>query len=67
MLKFPKVPADIEPAPSKMNLREYARFSELCLSSNPAITPQNCIIRRTDEAQMKPFRMARDRRGHRDV
>ena len=57
MLKFPRVPPNIEPRPPKMSLREYARFSESCLRSNPSITPQNCMTRRTDEAAMKPFRL----------
>lgn len=57
MLKFPVVPPDIEPPLPKMRLREYAHFSECCLRSNPSITPQNCLTKRSDEATMQPFRM----------
>jgi hypothetical protein len=38
-----------------MTLIEYARFSEHCLRANPAVTPENCLIKRADEARMKPF------------
>jgi hypothetical protein len=57
MLKFPVPPsADKMPLP-KMSLLEYARFSERCLQSNPAVTAENCLVKRADEARMQPFRM----------
>jgi len=57
MLKFPAIFPDTEPPLPKMTLREYARFSESCLLSNPAITPENCLHKRIDEATMHPFRL----------
>jgi len=57
MLDFPKTPDRPEPPLPKMTLQEYAHFSEQCLRSNPAITPQNCLTKRNDEATMQPFRM----------
>ncbi len=57
MLKFPTVAQNIEPPLAKMSLLEYAQFSESCLRSNPAITPRNCMTKRTDEATMQPFRI----------
>jgi len=62
MLKFPSVPPNTEPPLPKMSLLEYAEFSESCLRSNPAITPDNCMIKRTDEATMQPFRLLARRR-----
>ncbi len=57
MLDFPIIPKGIEPPLPKMTLQEYAHFSERCLLSNPAITPQNCLTKRNDEATMQPFRL----------
>ncbi len=39
-----------------MSLRDYAHFSEVCLRSNPTLTPDNCLSKRLDEADVKaPF------------
>ncbi len=57
MPKFPAVFPSTEPPLPKMTLLEYAQFSESCLHSNPSITPQNCLTKRTDEATMQPFRL----------
>jgi hypothetical protein len=43
MIKFPKFSREPAPIVRKMELREYAHFSELCLRSNPKITPGNCL------------------------
>ena len=32
-------------------------FSESCLQANPAITSENCMVKRADEKTMTPFRM----------
>ncbi len=58
MLKFPDITPVKEPLLPKMSLREYAHFSERCLHSNKAITPQNCLTKRADEATMQPFRLS---------
>jgi hypothetical protein len=59
MTKFPTVPDGVGLKVSKMGLRDYARFSERCLRSNPAITPENCLVKRAAEKTMKtPFRLA---------
>ena len=60
MLKFPTVSAHPEPPLPKMSLLEYAEFSLECLKSNPTITPENCLHKRTDEATMQPFRLKTD-------
>ncbi len=65
MLKFPVLSSCHETLLPKMSLREYARFSERCLRSNRAITPQNCLEKRADEATMQPFRMRGTR--HRSI
>jgi hypothetical protein len=57
MLKFPVISSHTEPPLPKMSLLEYAEFSESCLRHNPAITPENCMTKRTDEATMQPFRL----------
>lgn len=56
MLKFPLVSQSTEPPLPKMSLREYCDFCEECLRSNSHITPENCMTKRTDEANMQPFR-----------
>jgi hypothetical protein len=43
MIKFPILSPEPDPIVRKMTLREYAHFSELCLRSNPKITPRNCM------------------------
>jgi hypothetical protein len=53
MTRFPTIPAGIRMKPPKMGLREYAQFSERCLMSNPAITPENCLVKRASEKTMK--------------
>jgi len=59
MIELPKVPPTPEPQVKKMTLREYAHFSERCLKSNPAITPQNCLYKRDRERLMvRPFSLA---------
>lgn len=56
MLRFPIVKPGLEPKMPKMGLRDYARYCELCLKSNPAITPQNCMVQRDDERLItRPF------------
>ena len=55
MLKLPVISLIDEPDLPKMTLRAYAHFSEQCLRSNGAISPQNCMEKRTDEATMMPF------------
>jgi hypothetical protein len=57
MLKFPTIKKVQGPRLSPMSLREYAEYCEACLRSNPAITPENCMTKRTDEATMPPFRL----------
>jgi hypothetical protein len=58
MIKFPTVPACAGLKVPRMGLRDYARFSERCLMSNPAITPENCLVKRAAEKTMKtPFRL----------
>ncbi len=58
MIKFPTVPAGAGLKVPRMGLRDYARFSEQCLRSNPAITPENCMTKRAAEKMMKaPFRL----------
>lgn len=52
MIELPEVPPTPEPQVNKMTLREYAHFSERCLKSNPAITPQNCLHKRDRERLM---------------
>jgi len=53
------VPDGVGLKKSKMGWRDYARFSERCLRSNPAITPENCLEKRAAEKTMKtPFRLA---------
>jgi hypothetical protein len=43
-----------------MGLRDYARFSERCLRSNPAITPENCLVKRAAEKTIRTaFRLKR--------
>jgi len=53
MTKFPTVPSGVGLQVPRMGLRDYARFSERCLMSNPAITPENCLVTRTAEKTMK--------------
>ncbi|NQU38541.1 MAG: hypothetical protein HQ523_01155 [Lentisphaerae bacterium] len=56
MLNLPKVPSVSHTPMPKMGLLDYARFSELCLRSNPAITPENCLTKRASEKLIKkPF------------
>ncbi len=56
MLEFPEQVDVLEPPPARMTLREYALFSEQCLLSNPAITPENCLEKRRDGADIRtPF------------
>ena len=58
MLRFP-VPSGRAGLPlPRMTLLEYARFSERCLKSNPAITAENCMTRRVDEVGMFPVSLA---------
>ncbi len=58
MPDFPVVPDGIGLKVPRMGLREYARFSERCLKSNPAITPANCMVKRASERLIKkPFRL----------
>jgi hypothetical protein len=58
MTKFPTVPAGIGMKLPRMGLRDYARFSERCLLSNPAITPENCLVKSAAEKTMRtPFRL----------
>ena len=58
MIEFPTVPAIAGLKVPKMGLRDYARFSEWCLRSNPAITPGNCMVKRAAEKMIKaPFRL----------
>ena len=57
MLEFPTISHHPEPPLAKMTLREYAEFSLECLKSNSAITPENCMHKRTDEATMQPFKL----------
>ena len=58
MLRFPVPPARAGIPLPKMSLLEYARFSERCLKSNPAITAENCMKRRLDEVGISPFSLA---------
>lgn len=53
MIRFPKIPVGLGMAIPKMRLRDYARFSEQCLKSNSAITPDNCLVKRNSEALIK--------------
>jgi len=56
MIRFPRVSGKSEPKKPRMSFREYARFSERCLKSNSRITPDNCVLRRADEAAIRrPF------------
>jgi hypothetical protein len=56
MIEFPEFPPEREPPVRKMTLREYTHFSERCLKSNPAITPENCLEKRAREkAMVRPF------------
>jgi hypothetical protein len=55
MLEFPDIEKTSDPKLPKMSLEEYIDFCESCLKSNPSITPQNCMSKRTDEATMPPF------------
>lgn len=56
MINFPCVPAGPGLPVPKMRLRDYARFSEQCVKSNPSITPENCLAKRAAEATMtQPF------------
>lgn len=57
MLKFPVIDSVNEPPLPRMSLRDYARYSECCLRSNPFVTPRNCMTKRVDEAMMQPFRI----------
>lgn len=58
MLKFPDLSKIKEPPAQKMTLREYAHFSEQCLKSNKAITPENCLLQDRGELQIRiPFRI----------
>jgi len=58
MIKFPTVSAVAGLAVPRMGLRDYARFSERCLRSNPAITPENCMVKRASEKMMtRPFQL----------
>ena len=61
MLEFRTLRHVEEPRPARMTLREYARFCERCVRGNPCITPENCLTKRTDEAEIKiPFRIPPD-------
>ena len=56
MIEFPEIPEEPGLPTRPMRLAEYARFSELCLRSNRAITPANCLVRRSREKTMeRPF------------
>jgi hypothetical protein len=56
MTKFPTVPSNVGMKLPRMGLRDYARFSERCLLSNPSITPENCLVKRAAEKTIKtPF------------
>jgi len=56
MINFPKVSTGSDLPVPKMKLREYALFSEYCLKRNPAITPENCLVKRAIEKSIKrPF------------
>ena len=58
MLRFPKIPDLPDPPQKRMSLGEYAHFSELCLTSNPHITPENCLTTNNREAYIKkPFKI----------
>ncbi len=56
MLRFPLTLSSAGLPLPKMTLRDYARFSEQCLRSNPAITPENCLAKRiSEEIPKRPF------------
>jgi hypothetical protein len=56
MLKFPVFSSDADLPMPKLQLREYALFSEFCLKSNSHITPENCLENRAlEKAIKKPF------------
>ena len=56
MLKFPKIKNEPIPPHARMNLIEYAHFSELCLRSNKYFTSENCIRKHADERNIRiPF------------
>jgi hypothetical protein len=56
MINFPKRSAGPAWPVPKLKLREYALFSEYCLKSNSAITPENCLVKRATEKTIKrPF------------
>lgn len=58
MFNFPKVTSTSGLRAPRMRLRDFARFSEHCLRSNPAITPENCLVKRASEKTItKPFRI----------
>lgn len=60
MLRFPTVPKEAKAKLPRMGLRDYARFSERCLRSNPAITPENCMVKRAAEQTIRtPFCLKR--------
>lgn len=62
MTKCPTTaPAHAKMKLPRMGLRDYARFSERCLLSNPALTPENCLVKRATEKTIKtPFRLKRN-------
>jgi hypothetical protein len=60
MTRFPTVPANAGMKLPRMGLRDYARFSERCLRSNPTITPENCLVKRAAEKTIRTaFRLKR--------
>ncbi len=67
MMRFPVIRDEAEPPLPRMTLVEYAHFSERCLRSNPAVTPENCLTKRADEADMpRPFSLFPAQAGRTD-
>jgi hypothetical protein len=60
MIRFPTVSNKAGMKVLRMGMRDNVRFSEHCLRSNPAITPENCMVKRAAEKTIKtPFRLKR--------
>lgn len=56
MLEFPVTEAWPDPPLPRMSLREFARFSERCVKSNPRLVAASGLAHRADEATMEhPF------------